>query len=281
MSRVLYADVIGDPVEHSKSPIIHRFWLEKLGLKGNFRALRLDESGIESYLQDSYADPFWRGCSVTFPLKRVVPRYVSDPVNVRHVLGAVNCVVRSPIGCFLGINTDIDGMDAAFAGVELAGKKICLLGAGGAARAAFCYLSRQQVGAIAVVARRAEQAGALKTMLPQGSSVDFRTFSFDSIDVALDGADVLINATPMGMAGQAEMNSDLLGKIGSALPATVMDMVYAPVETPLLLAARAGGSTTIDGYQMLIGQAAPAFSLFFGSPAPREHDGELKALLAR
>jgi shikimate dehydrogenase len=281
MSRVPYADVIGDPVEHSKSPMIHRFWLKKLGLAGDFRALRLDESGIESYLQDSRADPFWRGCSVTFPLKRVVVRYVSDPVNVCHALGAVNCVVRSPIGCFLGINTDIDGMGAALAGVELAGKKICLLGAGGAARAAFCYLSRQQVSAIAVVARRAERAGALKTMLPNGSAADFSTFSFDSIDAALDGADVLINATPMGMAGQAEMHSELLGKIRSALPATVMDMVYAPAETPLLLTARAGGSTTIDGYQMLIGQAAPAFALFFGSPAPREHDAELKALLAR
>jgi shikimate dehydrogenase len=281
MSRAPYADVIGDPVEHSRSPQIHRFWLEKLGLPGDFGATRVKEDEIEAYFQDRRGDPFWRGCSVTFPLKRAIASYVSDPVSVCSALGAVNCVVRSPLGCLIGVNTDIDGIGAAFSAIDLQGKRVAMLGAGGAARAAFCYLSRQHLASVAVIARRPEQAQALGEMLEDDGGVQFEAHGFDAIEGALQGSDILINATPMGMTGQGELPDELLRRISARLPAVVMDMVYAPAETRLLQAARAGGARTIDGLQMLIGQAAPAFTLFFGGLAPREHDEELRALLTR
>ena len=275
-----YADVIGDPIEHSKSPLIHRFWLEKLGLAGDYRAIRVNKNGLPQYLQDKRSDPYWRGCSVTFPLKQEIARAVGDPAHVCAALRAANCVVKSPIGCLMGINTDIDGVGVALERVELPGKTVCILGAGGAARAAFCYLSSQRTAEIRVVARHRHKGESLGAMLPKSSPTQLRVRSFEEAEDAISGADLVINATPLGMRGQPEMPAHILSATQAAKPEAVLDAVYAPAETQLLAAARRGGSRAIDGLTMLVGQAAPAFELFFGAPAPRQHDEELKALLA-
>jgi shikimate dehydrogenase len=275
-----YADVIGDPIEHSKSPLIHRFWLEKLGMPGDYRAIRVNQGGLPQYLQEKRDDPFWRGCSVTFPLKQAVARAVGDPAHVCAALGATNCVVKSPIGCLMGINTDIDGVGVALKGIELAGKTVVLLGAGGAARAAFCYLSRQGLAHIRIVARDLRKAGTFAAMLPAGAQTRLAVFAFSDAAEAIRGANVVINATPLGMSGQPEMPQPILSALGVCRPAAALDMVYVPTDTPFLDAARGAGARAIGGLTMLVGQAAPAFELFFGAPAPREHDEELKALLA-
>jgi shikimate dehydrogenase len=279
--RTPYADVIGDPISHSKSPLIHRFWLEKLGMPGDYRAIRVNERGLGDYFRDKRQEPYWRGCSVTFPLKQAVAAEVGDPSHACAALHAVNCVIRTPLGSLVGLNTDLDGMAAAFEGHDLAGKTVCLIGAGGAARAAFCYFSRERVGQINILARNHAKARTLPDMLGQAAPTGTELFGPDRMSEALAGAHVLVNATPLGTAGGEPMPSELLAAVAASGAEAAMDMVYAPADTDFLTAARRGGSEAISGLVMLVGQAAPAFELFFGATPPREHDAELRALLAR
>ena len=276
MTALPYAEVIGDPIAHSKSPLIHRFWLDKIGHAAEYRATRVTARQLPQYLGQRRADPYWRGCSVTAPLKRLAAAAIGDPTGVCASLGAVNCVVRTPLGCTISANTDIAGLVEALAGVSVAGGKACIIGAGGAAWTALCYLVQHRVDEIAVIARDAAKAGTMRQILARPPA--FEVHGLADAALAMRGAGLVINASPLGMTGAPGMPQPLL----DALPAgaTLLDMVYAPVETELLAAARAKGMTAIDGLAMLVGQAAPAFELFFGAPAPRQYDAELRALLA-
>ena len=271
----LYAEVIGDPIDHSKSPLIHRFWLGKSGVDADYRATRVGIADLTSYLDARRRDPAWRGCNVTAPLKRAAAAEVGDPAGACASLGAVNCVVRSPLGCTFGFNSDVAGIDEMLAGLELSDSKVCIIGAGGAARAALCALNKRPPAEIALIARDVGRARMLRRLLPKSVRLGVRSFS-GAVE-ALNGAKLVVNASPLGMAGQPGMPPPILD--GLPAGAVIFDMVYAPLETPLLKAARERQLRAIDGLTMLIGQAAPAFELFFGKPAPREHDAQLKALL--
>jgi shikimate dehydrogenase len=263
---VRYAEVIGDPVAHSKSPLIHKFWLEKSGLQGEFRAWRCTAAELPSFLSGRCADPFWRGCSVTRPLKQAAARVAPDPFGLCGRIGAANAVFRSPLGCGVGANTDVVGIAAALG--DFVPKRVCVIGAGGAARAALECLRLRGVADLALVARTPALLG------PESSR------GFDEIRAAMANADCVVNATPLGMAGEAEMPDHALGALAATdQNALVVDLVYSPLDTPLLRRARELGRRTADGLVALVGQAAPAFELFFGAPAPREHDLELRELL--
>lgn len=273
---VPYAEVIGDPIGHSKSPLIHRFWLEKLGIGAEYRPLRLGTKQFAAYLADRKADSCWRGCNVTAPLKSRAAQLVGTPTGLCDFVGAVNCIVRTPLSCMFGTNTDLDGIGEALTGQDLQTSNICLIGAGGAARAALCYLVRHKARSIAVVAREAAKAEALTKSVAKGSTA-LASAGIDQAAAAIAAASILINATPMGMTAGPEMEPLILNNVAAGQ--TVFDMVYAPVETDLLRRAGKVGAKTVDGLTMLIGQAAPAFELFFGEPAPRQYDGELRKLL--
>ena len=281
-----YAEVIGDPVAHSKSPLIHKFWLEKLGIEGDYRQARISPGQLPAYLYSARHDPLWCGASVTIPLKRRAAELADQLVFPAQSIGAVNTIVREgrsqPV--MIGHNTDAAGFLAPLGswlerepGVRLA----TLIGTGGAA-AAVAWALRREGFLVFVHSRTAERAEAFLQSLGE-EDMDFaQPLDLLSNDLAgewgdrSDVAEILINATPLGMTGCPPLEVNV-----ARLPPDmiVYDLVYDPVETPLLKAARERGLRTISGLDMLIKQAALAFELFFAQRAPREHDAELRGLL--
>jgi shikimate dehydrogenase len=277
-----YAEVVGDPIGHSKSPDIHSFWLEALGLAGDYRATRVPAGGLGAYLKQRSRDPFWRGCNVTAPLKREAASLLGDPTGICGWLGAVNCIFHSPLAP-LPANTDVAGVGEALRGIHVAGARICLIGSGGAARAALCWLVGQNAGEVTILSREAGKAEALARMVPTEGGTRLRAGTYEKAGEALAGAALIVHATPMGMAGGPPVRPELAAALSDAAgPGTIFfDMVYAPVETGLIRIAREGGATCVDGLSMLIGQAAPAFTFFFGARPPRDRDPELREILTR
>lgn len=264
-----YAEVIGDPIGHSKSPLIHRFWIDALDLDADYRARRVPAAGLSDYFAQRSADPAWRGCNITIPHKQAALELVEDRGGVRATIGAINLALRAEDGAIIGTNTDAAGFYAPIAALDLAGAGVVVVGAGGAARAILFALSRLGVGEVTILNRDVAKAAALLAAfglagraLPHGSPIP--------------PAALLVNASALGMAGQPPLALDLAPLPDDAL---VYDIVYAPLETPLLGAARRRGLATVDGLDMLIGQAALAFELLFDAAPPRERDDELRALL--
>ena len=265
----IYAEVIGDPIAHSKSPLIHGFWLEKLGIAADYRATHVVPAALADHIAARRDDPDWRGCNVTVPHKVAVLDHVPDPGGVRGSIGAANTVFRGADGALIATNTDAAGFLAPISELDLAGAPVVVIGAGGAARAVLFALEKAGVGSVTVMNRSPLKAAGLLAhfglkgdVVPPGAP--------------LPPAALVVNASSLGMTGQPPLGLDL-----SPLPedAIVYDIVYAPLETPLLAAARARDLATVDGLEMLVGQAALAFELFFGAAPPREHDGDLRALL--
>jgi shikimate dehydrogenase len=281
-----YAEVIGDPIAQSKSPAIHTYWLGKLGLDAEYRVCRVTADGLADYLARRRDDPAWRGCNVTMPHKQAVVPHLDrlDPLAER--IGAVNTIVREPDGTLTGHNTDAPGFLEPLRGL-LARRHLFrmarVLGTGGAARAIVAALAAENV-VIVLAGRNPAKARALLDELDPGGehhTVDLAhfagptDFAFDDREGCLD---LIVNASPLGMAGHPRLQFDF----SHAPPGSVVyDVVTHPVETPLLRAARAAGFNTIDGLSMLIGQAAVAFEKFFDQAPPRDDgDRELRALLA-
>lgn len=264
-----YAEVIGDPIKHSKSPLIHRFWLEALGIAADYRATHVTPDGLADFIAARRQDPDWRGCNVTIPHKIAVMDLVGDPGDVRASIGAMNTVARAADGAVFGTNTDAGGFYGPIADIPLAGAPVIVVGTGGAAHAVLFALSRLGVGPVTLLARNALKGAALLARFGLKGAVK-------PIESALPPAQLFVNTTSLGMVGQPPLAPDL-----SPLPddAVVYDIVYAPLETPLLAAAEARGLQTVDGLDMLVGQAAIAFELFFGAAPPRDRDDVLRERL--
>lgn len=270
-----YAEVIGDPVAHSKSPLIHGFWLQKLGIKASYDRCRVASEGLGDYFAARREDDAWQGCNVTIPLKESVMPHLDGIEDVVRAIGAVNTVFREDSGGLRGTNTDIDGAAEALVGANSDGP-VVVIGNGGAARAAFAHLARTGSGDVRILARDPEKA--LRVAADCGLAA--RAFPFDTEADLFKGAAIVVNATQLGMHDQPAMPDWICdGLDRTDARALVFDMVYAPLETPLLAAARAAGRKPADGLVMLVGQAAAAFERFFGSAAPRDHDAELRAIL--
>jgi shikimate dehydrogenase len=264
-----YAEVIGDPIAHSKSPLIHKFWLEKLQIDGDYRATLVVPADLEKFVASRSSDPSWRGCNVTIPHKIAVMDYVADPGLVRQSIGAMNTIARGEEDQFFGTNTDAAGFYAPIADEALEGAHVAVIGNGGAARAVLFALARCAVAEVTLLVRNPLRGAALLAHFGLKGSVQ-------KLEAPLQPVSLLVNASSLGMVGQPPLPIDL-----SAMPddALVYDLVYAPLATPLLQAAERRGLATVGGLEMLIGQAAVAFELFFGAPPPREDDEDLRALL--
>jgi shikimate dehydrogenase len=270
-----YAEVIGDPIAQSKSPLIHKFWLEQSGLSGDYQRTRVPREELAGYFRDRRSDPDWRGCNVTIPHKENVLVHLDELEPRAAAIGAVNCVVRSARG-LVGYNTDVDGIAEALNDLVLEGRKAAVIGGGGAARAAVAYLAGRNVRHIAILVRDPKKVEPLRS-LAVGSSCEIG--SLESAETMFDGAAVIINASPLGMEGCAEMPADLLAAASrQAAVATLFDMVYKTVATPFLAGGQQAGARTVDGLTMLVGQARKAFELFFGEPPPHV-DAALRDLL--
>lgn len=280
------AHVIGDPIAQSKSPVIHRFWLGKLGIDGEYDRHLVTADGLGDYLAEFRAHPEWIGCNVTMPHKQAIMPLLDalDPLAAR--IGAVNTVVKQADGTLTGFNTDAGGflepLTAALANRHLF-RMARILGTGGAARAIIAALASQ--GFTLVVAGRdpAKARALLDELAPKGEHhaialnhfADATDFAFDDREGCLD---LVVNASPLGMSGNPPLAFDLT----HAPPGSIFyDIVTSPADTPLLIEARGAGHETVGGLAMLIGQAAIAFEKFYGCPPPRDHDAELMELLSQ
>ncbi|HEY0959610.1 MAG TPA: shikimate dehydrogenase [Novosphingobium sp.] len=279
-----FAEVIGDPIAQSKSPAIHNFWLEKLGIEAAYDRQLVTLDGLADYLAVRRADAGWRGCNVTMPHKQAIMPLLDrlDPVAAR--IGAVNTVVREDDGALAGYNTDAPGFLEPLRDLLDARhyfRMARILGTGGAARAIVAALAGE--GFVIVLAGRdpAKARAMLDELAPKGEhhAIDLAHFApatdfvFDDREDCLD---LVVNASPLGMAGQPPLAFDF----SHAPPGSVIyDIVTHPLDTPFLKAARAAGFRTVDGLAMLIGQAAVAFEKFFGHAPPRRFDAELRERL--
>jgi shikimate dehydrogenase len=282
-----YAEVIGDPIAQSKSPKIHNFWLGKLGIAAEYRACHVRPEALPEYLAARRGDPSWRGCNVTMPHKQAVMPFLGSIDGTASRIGAVNTVLRTDNDpAMTGTNTDAAGFLEPLA-ADLADthyfRMARIMGTGGAARAIITALADK--GFTLVVAGRdpGKARALLDELAPKGEhhAIDLAHFA-NPTDFAFDDRegclDLVINATSLGMTGQSPLPFDW----SHAPPRSIAyDIVAYPLNTPFLEGACARGLRTIDGLAMLIGQAAVAFEKFFGQPAPREHDAELRELLTQ
>ena len=281
-----YAEVIGDPIVQSKSPAIHNFWLSKLGIQGEYRACHVTPGELETYFAKRRGDPDWRGCNITMPHKQAAMAWLDaiDPQAKR--IGAVNTVVRGADGRLIGYNTDAPGFLEPLRhllGRQHLFRMARILGAGGAARAIVAALADEGFTLVLAARDPAKARALLDELAPKGEhhAVDLAHFAPET-DFAFDDRqgllDLIVNASPLGMAGQPPLAFDF----SHAPPGSVVyDIVTHPLNTPLLVEARERGFSTVDGLAMLIGQAAVAFEKFFGAPAPREHDAQLREILTK
>jgi shikimate dehydrogenase len=256
----LKAGIVGWPVTHSLSPVLHGYWLKEHGIDGEMLRVPAPPEEFSNVIARLRAEGF-QGVNVTVPHKEAAFALAQKRDPAALEAGAVNLLVFRD-GGIEGRNTDIFGLvESLRAAVPLAGKSVVLLGAGGAARGAVLALSQLGAFTIHILNRSADRAAALaaglqpgvKSRLVPGPLSDWK-------NVAGDAA-LLLNSTSAGMTGNPPLDLDLsiLNK-----RAAVCDIVYNPLQTQLLKDAAARGHGTIDGLGMLMHQAVPSFEAFFG-----------------
>jgi shikimate dehydrogenase len=250
--------VIGWPVEHSRSPLIHSYWIRQLGLTAEYRREAVPPERFSAFVS-GLADRGYVGANVTVPHKEAA-LVVADPDERATAVGAVNTLWFED-GSLRATNTDVEGfinnLDASVPAWDRGLETAAVLGAGGAARAIVAGLLERGVERINVFNRNFERATALQTQF--GGQV--HPLRWEEKNGLLADTGLLVNATSLGMSAQPPLDISL-----SRLPlsAVVADIVYAPIETPLLKAAKEHGLRTVDGLGMLLHQAVGGFERWFG-----------------
>jgi len=254
------AGVMGWPVMHSRSPRLHNSWMRRYGVSGYYAPLPVEPGRLEAALRALPALNF-AGCNVTLPHKEDIVRIADHVDPAAKAIGAANCVVVLEDGSLAAFNYDVFGfMEALRAqapGWRAAQGPAVVLGAGGAARAIVYGLIADGAPEVRVVNRTFERAQAFADEF--GATV--KPLRWDERSEALAGSALLVNTTSNGMVGQPPLDISLDALARNAL---VNDIVYTPLETPLLAAARVRGNVAVDGLGMLIQQARPAFRDWFG-----------------
>jgi shikimate dehydrogenase len=268
------AAVLGRPVGHSLSPVIHNAGFRAAGLTGwSYGAHEVDEAGLPGFVAG--LGPGWAGLSLTMPLKHVALTLADEITDTARLLGAANTLVRldPPPGSkergsaaggarWRADNTDAPGLVDALrgAGVETA-KRVALLGAGGTARAAVWAAARLGAAELVVYARRAEAVEGLREVADRVGLPLVAAGWADAAGCA-DRADVVVSTVPAGVA------DEVAGQVGWHGGVTVFDVLYHPWPTRLAAAATAGGATVVGGLELLLAQAVHQFEQFTGVPAP-------------
>jgi shikimate dehydrogenase len=253
------AGVMGWPVEHSLSPRLHGYWLEQHGIDGAYVPLAVAPADLPTALTALPALGF-RGVNLTLPHKEQALDLCQEVDDLARRIGAVNTIVVRDGGLF-GSNSDafgfLENLKDGAPDWRAEAAPAVVLGAGGASRAVVAALADAGAPEVRLVNRTRERAEALATALGGALSV----YDWDRREAALAEAGLLVNTTTLGMAGQPPLDLDL-----GALPveAVVTDIVYAPLMTPLLQAARTRGNPLVDGLGMLLHQARPGFEAWFG-----------------
>jgi shikimate dehydrogenase len=254
------AGVLGWPVAHSRSPVIHNYWLQKYGIAGRYVLFAVPPQKLEAAVR-GIATLGLRGCNVTTPHKQAIFPMLDRVDDLARRIGAVNTVVVEKDGALAGFNNDGNGFIHSLRDADPKWRPdsgpILVLGAGGASRAVVASLAAQGAKEIRVANRTIDKAREIADAV--GSAVKF--LRWEEREDALDGVALLANATSLGMAGKPPLDISL-----DRLPkgALVGDLIYIPPETPLLAEARKRGHTTVNGLGLLLNQARPAFHAWFG-----------------
>ncbi|TIO30135.1 MAG: shikimate dehydrogenase [Mesorhizobium sp.] len=252
------AFVTGHPIAHSRSPKIHRYWLEEYGIDGSYQAIDVRPEDFAAFLK-SLGENGYRGGNVTIPHKEAAFALVERRDEAAEAIGAVNTLWLED-GVLWGGNTDALGfagnLDEHAPGWAANGPAV-VLGAGGASRAVIHALKDRGLNDIRIVNRTLARAEELADRFGAGVSAH----GAGAVGELLSDAGLLINTTALGMHGNETLAADPAGLPGHAI---VTDIVYVPLETPLLAAARARGLKTVDGLGMLLHQAVPGFERWFG-----------------
>jgi shikimate dehydrogenase len=255
------ACLIGWPAAHSRSPLIHHYWLRKLEITGGYSIEAVPPEGFSDFVRRLPAHGFV-GANITIPHKERALS-LSVPDARARAVGAANTLWIEG-GELRSTNTDVEGfinnLDACAVGWDTA-EEVLVLGAGGSARAVVFGLIERGVKCVHLANRTPERAKALAEALAEQSGANVRPLAWDGIAEVLPRAKLLVNTTALGMDGQPSLDIDV-GRLPQE--AVVADLVYAPLETTLLAAAKARGLRTADGLGMLLHQAVRGFELWFG-----------------
>lgn len=268
------AFIIGDPVAHSRSPMIHGHWLEKHAIAGSYEPVRVVPDELPSFAERlKSGEAGFVGGNVTIPHKEAIFALADETEEVAELIGAANTLWLED-GKLNATNTDAYGfaanLDAEASGWDT-GKKAVVLGAGGASRAILFSLIERGFSDIVLVNRTVARAEELAKRFGSDS---IRAAPLPALDDALSGADLFVNTSSLGMEGSETPELDFSVMAESAL---VTDIVYAPLVTPFLKKAQAQGFATVDGLGMLLHQAVPGFEKWFGTRP--EVDAELRAMV--
>lgn len=256
---ILRAGVVGHPVKHSRSPIIHGYWLEQFGINGRYDRYDVKPEDFSHFVK-TLSEQGLQGVNVTIPHKEAAFLALDEATERARRLKAANTLWFEN-GKLWGDNTDSIGflanLDQGHPGWDINAKSALILGAGGAARAIIAGLQERNIEKITIVNRTRERAEELALM--SGGQVAVAEWS--KLSFQLESADLVVNTTSLGMTGQPDLDLSLdpLGK-----NALVTDIVYVPLETNLLKQARLRGNPVVDGLGMLLHQAVPGFEHWFG-----------------
>jgi shikimate dehydrogenase len=258
--RFLLAGVMGWPVMHSRSPMMHNHWFGQHGLAGSYVPLAIRPEGLESALRALHPLGF-AGCNLTIPHKERAMTIVDDIDALARAIGAISCVVVRGDGSLAGTNNDcygfIQNLKDEHPGWRADAGPVTVIGAGGGSRAVCYGLAREGAREIRLVNRTFDRAQALAAEF----GAPIRALPWNDRHDALDGVAMVVNTTSQGMVGQTPLDLKL-----DKLPKTALaaDIVYIPLETPFLAAARRRGNRTVNGLGMLLHQGRPAWKAWFG-----------------
>ncbi len=252
------AGVMGWPVGHSRSPRLHGYWLEKHGIDGAYVPLAVAPERLDAAIEGLVSLGF-AGANVTIPHKEAVMPLLDTVDDVAQRVGAVNTITIDDGGRTTGSNTDgfgfLENLKAGAPGFRANTGPAVIVGAGGAAKAIAVALADAGAPEVRIVNRTKSRAEEL------AAAVGARAMDWDTRGTSLEDATLLVNATALGMTGHPPLDLDLGALPGNAV---VNDIVYAPLETPLLAAAKARGNPIVDGIGMLLHQGRPGFRAWFG-----------------
>lgn len=267
------AAITGYPVDQSRSPLVHGYWLKKHGLDGEYGRVAVPPETAEDFFEGFKASGLI-GANVTVPHKETAFAACDHLDEAAKAMGAANTLWLDEAGALCGANTDglgfLGNLDQLAPGWDSTGGTAVVLGAGGAARAIIWALLSRGFTSVHIVNRTFEKAKVLEDQF--GSKT--KAHPWDNLGTLLGETDLLVNTTALGMAGKAPLDIDLGPLPKSAL---VTDIVYVPLETDLLKQAASRGNPTVDGLGMLLHQAVPGFERWFGV-RPEVDDG-LRALV--
>jgi shikimate dehydrogenase len=277
-----FAAIVGWPVELSRSPALHGYWLKQHGINGHYGRLPVEpnRAALEELVAFLRKTPNARGCNLTLPHKidimPLLDRIHPDAARI----GAVNTVIKQADGTLEGRNSDgfgfLSHLQASAPGWKANAGPVVVLGAGGAARAIVCTLMDTGVPELRLINRTQDHAVTLGLAFTPSDGRRIAIERWDERSEQLDGATLLVNTAAVGMTGKAPLEIDL-----AKLPKTAVvdDIVYIPLETDLLARARARGNTCVDGLGMLLHQGRMGFEAWFGRKVTVT-DEQRKAVLA-